>query len=160
MSFKSKKIITELVAGLGMLAGYLIYSLSSSAPGVEDLKGWAILILIALGIGIGVCIVVEIAFHVVVHIRVNIRERGKDKKEIERIVKSEMSEDEMDKSIDNKSNRMGYGITGLGIIVALIVLACGVGPVIALHVILGACFLSAVCQGIFAVVCYEKGVGK
>ena len=159
MTLKSKRSITSLTAGILTAAGYVIYALSSAAPDTDDLKAWAIAMLIFIGIAVGAQIVTQIAFHIVVAAGIAVKE-GEDDKAVERIIESEMREDERDKSITLKASHAGYSCIGIGFAAALIALACGAAALAALHILLGSCFAAALTDGIVSVYLYEKGVSK
>ncbi len=62
MKTKSKKKLIELIVSLAWFVGYAIYAFSSAAPAKDDLKGWAIAILVSIGISIVAIVIVEAAF--------------------------------------------------------------------------------------------------
>ncbi len=158
MSLKSKRTIVSLAAGIASLFAYLMYALSSSAPNGEDLKSWAIVILVAIGIAVGIQIITHIVFHIAAAVSISVKEPNTDQKMVERIIESEMSDDERDTRITLKSSHIGYSCVGVGFIAALIALACGVLVVTALHILAGAYFTASLADGIASVVLYEKGV--
>ena len=165
MALKSKKTLFQVVLGLGLGIGYLVYALSGAAPAVADIKGWAVAMLIVIAIGVGTMIVSEIIFHIVISAGVAIKEEmkgNKDKKDIDnkiRVANNCMEkEDEMDKSINLKANYVNSGFVGTGIFAALITLACGVTGMVAMHIVLGACVLGSIVDGVCKIFFYEKGI--
>lgn len=160
MTLKSKRNITIMAMGILSFIAYLVYALSNSAPHTDDLKAWAIVMLVFIGISVVAQIVVLIVFHVAVAIEIAAKEKEKDGKTVDRIIKSEMTEDERDERISQKSSHIEYTCVGGGLVVALIALAFGALAITALHILLGACFVAALTGGIVNVYLYEKGGKK
>lgn len=157
MTLKSKGTIVSLVMGAAVLAGYIVLALSKVAPAADDLKRWAIFIIGCIGISVGIQVVTQVFFQIFAGARIAAKEGEKDKKKILRIISSEMAEDERDKKITLKTSHIGYGCVGIGFILALIALACGARVVVVLHILLGACFVAALIEGIISIYMYEKG---
>jgi 4-amino-4-deoxy-L-arabinose transferase-like glycosyltransferase len=147
-----------MMAGVVLAAAYLIYARESGAPETDDLRVWAVAMLILIGIGVASQIVIQIIFHIVYCVSIAVRETGMDDKEVERIVSSEMVDDEMDKLISLKSEHIGYVLVGVGFIAALIVIAVGHLVVYALHVLFGSFLVGSVAEGCVMVYLYERGV--
>ena len=158
MSYSSKRTISNVVAGLLLVAAYIIYASGSNAPAPEDLKSWATAMLVFIGIGVGAIIVIQIAFHVFLAIRIAVKEEERDSKKIERIIESTMVEDEREKLIGLKSARVGYICAGAGAMAMLIALAAGVSAVMALQLLFGSSAAGSIVEGIVSVYFYEKGV--
>ena len=159
MSFKSKRIITGMFVGVLLAAAYIIYALGRYAPSPEDVGAWALAILIFVGISIVLSIVIQILFHIAYSIGIAVKERERDDKEVERIIASEVTEDELDKLIGLKSSRAGYICAGAGFLAALIWLAFfGASVVVALHIIMGAFFIGSGVEGFISIRFYERGV--
>ena len=163
MSYTSKKNTISLIAGIGLIAAYIIYAMGANAPASENIKSWAAAILVFIGIGIGVQIVVQIIFHIALTIGIAVKEKVNtgDKnsgEKAERIIKSEMTEDEMSKIIELKASRIGSYIAGAGITAALIFLAAGVQTIIALHILFGTVAFASVAEGIVSIILHERGL--
>ena len=172
MSYKSKRTITNIIVGIGAMIAYIIFAASAKAPQADDLKGWAIKILIFIGVAIGVEIIVQVLFHIGYSIGIAVKEEvvsggihvnNKDKdnendKRVERIIKSNMIEDEMEKTVYLKSARIGYIGTGIGFLASLITLAVGQSAIMALHVQLICIMVGMLAEGITSVYLYERGV--
>ena len=161
MSYNSKKTIVSMVAGIILAVTYIIYALGKSAPASEDLKGWAIVMLVFIGIGVAAVIVIMILFHIAFAIGVAVKEKmqGHEPDEnVERIMKSSMIEDERDKLIERKSDRVEHTFAGIGFVGMLIALACGASVVIALHMALGATSLGMMVGGCVNIYYHERGV--
>ena len=147
-----------MAAGVALTIAYLIFAFGNSAPETNNLKGWAVAILILVGIGIASQIVIQVIFHIVFSVSIAIKETGMNDKEIERIVSSEMTDDEMDKLINLKSARIGYVLAGAGFVTALIVIALGHPVIYALHTLLGSFLTGFIAEGCTTVYLYERGV--
>lgn len=158
MSYNSKRTIVSMIAGSIVLIAYFIYTLSEYAPDSENLKSWAITILVFIGIGIAGLIVVQILFHVGFAIGVAIKEQSIEDKEIERMMEASMIEDERDKLINLKAAHIGYTCAGLGLAVTLTLLAFGGSVIFALHILLGAFSIGSLIEGAVSVYLYERGV--
>ena len=153
MSYGSKRTITEMLAGVAAGIGYAIYALKSGIPS-GDTAAWAKTMLIFIGIGIGALIIVEIIFHIALAVGDEVKSEVTGQK----TSASDMLEDEMDKTIEMKSGRIGYSAAGLGIVALLIALACGVSVVIGLHILLSALIIGSIAEGIAKLFYYERGV--
>ena len=165
MSYTSKKNIAGILAGITLIAAYIIYAMGTSAPDPEDIQGWATAILVFIGIGIGVQIAVQIVFHIAFSIGVAMKEGRKagnkeGGKAAERIIKSEMVEDEWSRMISLKASRAGSMILGAGTCAALVVLAAGAKTVVALHLLFGLSAFAAVAEGIAGIIMNERGIKK
>lgn len=158
MSFSSKKTIASILAGILMVIAYIIYALSERAPAPDDLKAWAIAMLIFIGTGIAVVIVIQIAYHISFAIGMAVKEGIRDDKTIRRLFNSETAEDERDKLVSLKAYRINSVFAGFGLLAALVALALGTLSIIALHIIIGSCALGNLIEGIVSIYYYEKGV--
>jgi hypothetical protein len=158
MSYNSKRTIISLIAGLILTAAYAIFAFGTSAPASDDLKAWAVAMLIFIGIAIVIMIVIQILFHIAFAIGIAVKERQHDDKTVERIIAAEMAEDERNKIINLKSYHIGYICAGVGFVAALVALAFGLSAVIALHILFGASAIGSITEGIASVYFYEKGV--
>ena len=169
MSYKSKRTIANIFVGVAVGIAYIIYALSAKAPQMDNLKGWAITILVLSGIGIVAEIVVQILFNIGFSIGIAIKEEVKagglnaagnkaDDEKIKRIIDSNMIEDEMEKMISLKSARIGYTGMGVGFLVAVLALALGKSAITALHIQLAFIMIGMLVEGITSIYLYERGV--
>ena len=76
MSFTSKRTIVILVASVALFAAYAVYALGAHAPAPENLKVWAIAMLIFIGISVATMIAIMVVFHVGFAIRIAIKEHA------------------------------------------------------------------------------------
>ena len=158
MSYKSKRTVVSIVTGIVFLMVYTYYALGAHAPTPDNVKSWAITMLVFIGIGVVASIVIQIVFHLLFSIGVTIKEQDCDDKKVERMISSLMVEDEMDKLIGLKSARIGYFIAVAGFILALVELVTGLSAVMALHILFGTFAIGAIMEGVVSVYLYEKGV--
>jgi len=144
--------------GIVLLIIYGIYALGSAAPAPDDLRAWAVAILVYIGVCIVAGIVVQILFHIVFAAGVSVKEGEGNCQEVGRIIKWSLLEDERDRLIELKSTRMGYNFAGKGFCVGLIALAAGVSTVIVLHIMAGSFALGAIVEGCMIIYLNEGGV--
>jgi len=159
MTFKSKRTITDLIAGTALTCAYVAYALSDRTPKPDDLTNWARTMLAFIGIAVGVTIIIQIAFHIVYSISVAVKERERNDKEVERIIAAETAEDELDKLISLKSSRAGYICMGAGFVAVLVTLSFfNASPVTALHILFASIIAGSGLEGFISILFYEKGV--
>ena len=158
MSYTSKRTLISMGVGVLLLVAYVIYALGDAAPASEDLKSWALAILIYIGACIIVGIVIQILFHIALAIGVSVKEKAHDDEKVERIIKSSMLEDERDKLISLKSSHIGYAVSGFGFVAGLIILAFGISTVIVLHIMAGSFAVGSIIEGCVSIYLNERGV--
>ena len=158
MSYKSKRNLISMVAGVLLVIAYTIYALGKASPAPDDLKTWAVAMLIFIGISVGIMIVIQILFHIGLAIGIAVKEKENDDKKVERIIESSMYEDERDKLINLKSSHIGAVCVGVGFVAGLIMLALGVSAVVALHIIAGAFAIGSIIEGCVSIYLDERGV--
>ena len=158
MSYTSKKTLISMGVGILLLIVYIVYALGDASPAPDDLRSWALAILVYIGACIAVGIVVQILFHIGLSIGISVRKKAPDDKKVERIIKSEMLEDEREKLIGLKSSHIGYAFAGFGFVAGLIALAAGVSAVIALHIMAGSFAVGSMIEGCVSVYLSERGV--
>ena len=162
MSYTSKRNTASIVAGVALIAAYIVYAMGARAPATDDVKAWAAAILVFIGIGIVAQIAVQIVFHIALSIGIAIKEELKTGdqdggKAAERIIKAEMVEDERVKIIGLKASRVGSAFAGISMAAALIALASGAKTVFALHLLFGLCAFSGVAEGVAGIIMDERG---
>ena len=158
MSFGTKRILIGMGVGVVMFAAYLIFALGAKAPASDDVRAWALAMLIFIGIAVVVIIVVEILFHIVYSIAVAIKQRNQSDEKVERIISVTIAEDERDKQIYLKAARIGYRVSGVGILLVLVAFAIGISMLFALHLVLAAFFLGCFAEGVASIFYHEKGI--
>jgi len=165
MSYQVKRTITNILTGLIVLTAYCIYAFGRYQSGIlapEDLKSWAQIMLIFIGIGIIAAIVIQIVFHILLSIGIAIKENIKngscDDQEIEKTIKLEMIEDEMDKLIELKSLRVGFIVAGVGFITSLIVLLLNCPAMVMLNLLFISFSLGSILEGFAQLYYYKRGI--
>ena len=76
MSYSSKRTLVSMIAGTILIAAYSIYAFGKYAPAPEDLKSWAVSMLVFIWIGVAAVIVILILFHVAFAIGLAAREHA------------------------------------------------------------------------------------
>jgi hypothetical protein len=165
MSYQEKRTITSIITGISVLATYCIYAFGKfQADGVVpgDLKFWAGTMLIFIGIGIAASIVIQIVFHILLSISIAVKEKIQDNecddKEIDKTIKAETAEDEMDKLIELKSNRVGSFLVGAGFIAALVTVLYGFSAVMVLNILFISFAVGSILEGFAQLYYYRKGI--
>ncbi len=165
MSYQEKRTITSIITGAMILAAYCIYAFGKFHAGkvaAGDLKFWAGTMLIFIGIGIAVTIVIQIIFHILLSIGIAVKEKVKndtcDDAVIEKTIKAEIVEDEMDKLIELKSTRIGYYFAGIGFIAAIASLVFNYSPMVMLNILFISFSASAIIEGFAQLYFYRKGI--
>jgi MFS family permease len=158
MMLKSKRTAVGIAVATALVIGYLIYALSSSAPAADDVKGWAMLILIFIAICVAAEIIAYIIVHTVFAASLAAKEKCRDEHIIKRMIESEMAEDERDDRITLMSSQAGYGFVGICFVLILIVLVFfDISAALLLNVFLIVFFISAVISGGVSIFLYERG---
>lgn len=165
MSYQEKRTLTMLLTGAAVFAAYCVYAFNKLNAGVAnltDLRFWATTMLIFIGIGIGAVIVIQIIFHILLSISIAVKEAMRNQKvddrELEKNIKLEMVEDEMDKLIEMKSNQVGFAVAGIGFVAGLITLIVGVTPVVMLNILFASFNLGSILGGAVQIYYYRRGV--
>lgn len=165
MSYQVKRTITNILTGLIVLTTYCFYAFGLYQSGIlapEDLKSWAQIMLIFIGIGIIAAIIIQIVFHILfsigIAIKENIKNGGCDDQEIEKTIKLEMIEDEMDKLIELKSLRVGFIVAGVGFITSLIVLLLNYPAMVMLNLLFISFSVGSILEGFTQLYYYNRGI--
>ena len=163
MSYQEKRTIVSVVSGTLLLLGYCIYACTKlGLNNLTDLKPWAVTMLVFIGIGIAAMIVIQIVFHILLSIGIAVKKKINDEsiddKEIEHSIEREMVEDEMDKLIELKANKIGYSFVSFGFVVGLITLAMGIPAAVMLNLLFLGCMIGAIVEGLIQLRYYRKGV--
>ena len=161
MSYQEKRTIVMITQGIAILAAYCIYvagKMQQGAAGVEDIKFFAVAMLVFLGISIAVTIAVQVIFHILLSVSIAVREREKEEKAIESAINAEMVEDERDRIIELKSARITMIVTMAGFVVGLIMLALDYQPAVMLNILFIAANLGAIGEGVGKLIYYRAGV--
>jgi len=163
MSYQEKRTIVSVVTGALLLAAYCIYAFGKAGmANLDNLKFWATTILVFIGIGIVALIIIQIVFHILLSISMAVKQKMKDEtcddKEIEKSIEREMVEDEMDKLIELKANRIGYTFVGFGFVAGLVAIALGASAVVMLNILFISCSGGSLVEGLVQIRYYRRGV--
>ena len=158
MKYKRGAAVTDIITGTVLLLAYLIYALAINTPGADDIKGWATLMIIFILAGIGVAIVTHIIYHIVFTASVARKEQEDCCGETEKIISSEMIDDERDKQIRLRANNIGYMLVGAGIVIALVALVVDFSAVVGLNIIFVSVMATQIICGAISLNLYTKGV--
>lgn len=174
MSYQQKRTLVTLLSGIVFLVSYSIFALQhyQLAEYATDTKAWAIAMLSFIGIAIVVMIIIQIVFHILLSIGIAVKESVKNaveneitgkknnenvmEKVIDRKIKSEMIEDERDHMIELKSLKVGYYVSGTGIIGSIVLLALGYSPIVMLNVLFLSCMIGGIIEGVVQYISYAK----
>ncbi|MBN1372803.1 MAG: hypothetical protein JW987_12755 [Anaerolineaceae bacterium] len=164
MSYQEKRTLASIFSGILILAAYCIYAFNPTrlaALTPDDLKPWASTMLIFIGIGIVATIVIQIVFHILLSIslavQTKIRNMESDDKEIERSIQLEMVEDERDRQIELKSQRIGFAIAGIGFVAGLLSLVFNYSPVVMLNILYLSFSAGSILEGFGQLYFYRRG---
>jgi len=165
MSYQEKKTIVSMVTGIIILTAYCTYTYERFRSGMiapGDVKYWAEAMLIFIGIGIAASIVIQIIFHILLSMAITVKEQFKNNScneaDIDRIIKVEMVEDEMDKLIGLKSMRIGFAIAGVGFVAALAALVLGWSTVVMLNIMFISFSAGSLVEGFAQLYFYRRGI--
>jgi len=161
MSYQEKRSVVNIIIGTLVMAAYCIYTFGKYRAGAIDLNHLrfsAVTMLTFIGIGVGAIIVVQILYHIILSVSVAVKQSNCDKKKIGKAVESEFVEDEMDKLIELKSDRLNMIIIGIGFITGLIVLAVGQPPVIMLNILFLSGGVGSLASGVLSLYYYRAGI--
>lgn len=165
MSYQVKRTITSIFSGAFVLIAYSFYAFSRYQSGLlpsDDLKSWAQIMLVFIGIGIAVVVLIQIIFHIFFSVGIAVKETIKNgecvDQDIEKTIKLEMIEDEMDKLIELKSMRVGFIIAGIGFVSSLIVLALNNPAVLMLNILFVSFSAGSILEGFARLYYYRKGI--
>ena len=163
MSYQEKKTLVSLVTTTLLFIAYCLYAFGKAGMAhLNDLQFWAKTILIFIGIGIVVMIVIQIVFHILMAIGKAIKQKMEDDvvdgDEIEKSIKVEIVEDEMDKMIELKANKIGYSLVGIGFAAGLIAVAFGASAVALLNILFLSSWLASFVEALVQIRYYRRGV--
>jgi hypothetical protein len=162
MSYQEKRTVTSMVLGASILAAYCIYAFGkyqSGAVAAGDLKFWAATMLIFIGVGVVAMIIIQILFHILFAISIAVKERELDQKEIGKSIDAAIVEDEMDKLIGLKSQRIGFVFAGIGFVAALVSLVLNAPAMVMLNILFISFNVGSLSEGVLSIYYYRKGVG-
>jgi hypothetical protein len=165
MSYQEKRNIVSVLTGALILAAYCLYAYGQYQAGripPDDLKAWAVVMLVFIGIGVAATVVLQIVFHILlsvaIAIRENVRSGGCDNKELGKTIEGEMVTDEMDKLIELKSLRVGFIVAGTGFVAALLSQVLNYSPAVMLNVLFISFSAGSLLEGVAQLYFYRRGI--
>lgn len=165
MSYQEKRTIVSIITGIFILAAYCIHAFGkyqSGAIASDDIRAWAVMILVFIGIGVGAAIIIQIVFHILLSISIAVQEQIRngncDEKKIGKSINAEMVTDEMDKLIELKSMRVGFIFAGIGFVAALITQVFNYNPAVMMNVLFISFSAGSLLEGITQLYFYRRGV--
>ena len=165
MSYQEKRSVVSIVSGILILAAYCIYAYAQFQAGAlasDDIKAWAVTMLIFIGIGILAAIIVQIVFHILLSIGIAVKEKMKngqyDDKTIDKKIQAEMVTDEMDKLIELKAMKVGFAIAGIGFVFALFTQLFNYSPAVMMNLMFLSFSAGSVIEGLTQIYYYRKGI--
>jgi hypothetical protein len=165
MSFQEKRtmvtiLTTILILGAYCMKAYEQYRLSAMAT--ADIKFWAGTTLGFIGVSIVIAVMIQIVFHVLFSVSIAVQKKRQNDKcedrEIERAVGIEMATDEMEKLIELKSMRVGFGMVGIGFVLSLVSQILDYGPGVMVNMMFGSFCIGMLLQGITKLYYYRRGI--
>ncbi len=167
MSYQEKRVVVSIISGLLVLGSYCAYvygKVQAGAAVTDDMKFWAVTMLMFIGIGIVATIVIQIVFHILLSMAVAVREQIKngecDDKEVEKTINAQMVTDEMDKLIELKSMRISFAIAGIGFVAALVALVFNYSPAVMMNIIFVSFSAGSLLEGFTQLYFYRRGVNN
>lgn len=142
MSFKEWTAIVQL-AGVVLIAGWLVMDFMAGGANVGPAA-----LAMKLVWAIGAVIVFNIVAIIVVTILVSIARREELKDE---------ASDERDRAVGGKSSRNAYAVTSIVAALALVAVAFGADPVLAVYVLFAAPFLGGATDAASQLIYYRLG---
>jgi hypothetical protein len=165
MSYQEKQTVFSILTGIIVLVAYITYAYARIQSGnvvFEDLRFWAVSMLIFIGLGAIITIIGQIVFHILLSVSIAVKEKVKNSElsdeQIEKTINNEMITDEMDKLIELKSTRIGFIFSGIGFVTGLILLVLNYSPVIMLNVIYLSFSVGSLLEGFTQIFYYRKGI--
>ena len=163
MSYQEKKAVVSVASGALLLIAYCIYAFGKTGmANLDNLKFWAVTMLIFIGVGVVSMIVIQIVFHIVLSVAMAVRNKlsGEcvDDRAIERTMESDMVEDEMGKLIELKANKFGYSFVSVGIVAGIGAVALGAAPFVMMNIVFLSCLAGSLAEGVVQIRYYRKGV--
>jgi hypothetical protein len=114
--------------------------------------------LVFIGIGIVLTIGVQILFHIVLSITVAVKNRDYDDKEIEKGIEATIIEDEMDKLIELKAMKVGFVVSGIGFVIALLLAVFSESIGLMMNTLFLSFSIGSIVEGFSSLYYYRKGI--
>lgn len=158
MTYKGKRSLGMMITGIALAAGYAVYVMGPAAPAVENIRAWAVVMLIFMGAFIAAQVLVQVLLHAMLAAGIAARRGTAATGAVEAEMNSLTVEDERDTRIGLKANSSAYALASLSLPAALVVLAIGAPVAVGLHVLLGGMLLAVILQCGLRAYYYERGL--
>lgn len=163
MSYPEKKSIVTIVSEVLLLIAYCMYAFGKAGmANLDNIRFWAVTMLIFIGIGVASMIVIQIVFHIALSVAMAVRKKCSDEnvdgRSIERAMESDMVEDEMGKIIELKASKFGYSFVSVGIVAGIVSVALGAAPFVMMNIVFLSCIAGSLAEGVVQVRYYRRGV--
>jgi hypothetical protein len=165
MSTQEKRILLTLLAEIALLAVYCSFTASKVQSGdasLDDLKFWAVNMLIFTGLGVLALVIIQILFHILfsigIAVKTQIETGGVDNKALEQTLETEMAEDERDKLIGMKAQKISVALAGIGFVAGLLTLLADYPPAVMLNVFYLSFVVGSILEGAAQLFFYRRGV--
>lgn len=160
MSYQEKKTVTTIFTTLLVLGAYCLYAFGAHGPAAtapDSLKAWAGAMLIFVGVSIVATIVIQIVFHILLSVSIAVKESVHGNKDVDKAIKADMVEDERDKHIELKADKVGYILGGMGFLLGLIALLLDYSAVVMINILYFSFTAGSLAESIARLVFYRKG---
>ncbi|MDR1078564.1 MAG: hypothetical protein LBL55_07890, partial [Propionibacteriaceae bacterium] len=147
-------------AGLAAVAVYTVYAARVGLLRSTDLRAVAVAMLVFIGVSVVILVVLQVLFHIAFAVRESVSSGDADDRQIDRLLSSEMAEDELDHLIAWKAGRAASLGAGVGLVALLALLAGGAAPALSLHALLWCCAAGSLVEGGLTVWFHQRGVSR
>ncbi len=165
MSYQEKRSIVSMLTAVIVLGAYWLYAygkVQSNAVAADDMRFWAITMLVFIGIGIVVAVVIQLLFHILLSIAVAVREKSRegdgDEQERGSTIESDMVTDERDQLIELKSMRVSFIVVVIGFVSALVLLIIHPSMAVMLNILYGSFYIGSLAGSVIQLFYYKRGI--
>lgn len=167
MSYHEKRALVGTAGAAALAAAYCIYAFGKLRAGLimpGDLRFWAVTMLVFIGIGVVLLVAVQIVFNIVCAVSLAAKEAAVKRErptggELDRVIQTTFTDDEMVRLIELKASRVGYAVSGIGFVAGLAALALGQAAAVMLNVAFLSAAAGCLADGIASIVYFRRGVG-
>jgi hypothetical protein len=167
MTFKEKKSIVSILVSTLLIITYTIFTFVRYQGGhlpLDNYQLWAITLLAFGGVYIISYILIHLIFYFVTSVSMAVKEQIKTGKaceiDLEQKIKTELNEDEMDKIILLKAQRVSSIVTSFIIYIGVVLIALNLEIVLLLNMILLGGFLGNIAKDLTKIYYFKVGVAN
>lgn len=164
MTFKEKKSLVSILVSTLLIVAYIIFTVVRYQGGhlpLDNYQLWAIILLAFGGIYIISYIVIYVIFYLTTSVSMAVKEQIKTGKvneiDFEQKIKTEMNEDEFDKIISLKAQRVSSIVTSFIIFIGVVLIAFNLEIVLLLNMILIGGFLGNIANDLTKIYFFKRG---